>query len=93
MLSRLLRLPWPPIDVLLVKTSHCPLCDKAHRYLLRSRRRLGLRIRVTDITGQEELLQRYGEEVPVVFINGKKRFMGRIDPVLLLRTVDAERSS
>ena len=91
LLSRLLRRPWPLVDVHVVKTSDCCLCDEALEVLTRWRHPLGLRIRITDITGHPELLQSYGEEVPVVFIADKKRFWGRVDPILLRRAVEGAR--
>jgi hypothetical protein len=90
-LDRLLRRPWPPVDVLVVKTSTCCLCDTALALLERHGRRLGLRIRIADISGHARLLAAYGQEIPVVFIAGRKRFFGRVDPVLLAREVDGAR--
>lgn len=75
------------------KTKGCPLCRRAIAILKEHRRSLGLRIRVRDITHDEELLERHRIEIPVVFVAGKKRFMGRVDPALLRRAVEAFRNS
>jgi hypothetical protein len=40
-----------------------------------------------DIDGQAELVAEYGERVPVVLIDGKERFWGRINGVLLERAL------
>ncbi len=45
----------------------------------------GLTIEAIDIDHDPELQARYNECVPVVFLDGKERFRGRIDGVLLRR--------
>jgi hypothetical protein len=91
LLVRLLKRPWPLVDVLVVKTRTCPLCDEAWRVLRERRRSLGLNLRAADISNRPSLLEAYGHEVPVVFVAGKRRFFGRVDPVLLAREVSAAR--
>ncbi|MCO6045329.1 glutaredoxin family protein [Aeoliella sp. ICT_H6.2] len=59
----------------------CHLCDDAHQ-LLRSH---GIEPTLTDIDERPELLAKYNTCVPVVVVDGKVRFRGRIDPVLLER--------
>ena len=63
----------------------CPLCDEALALLGRYRRRFRLNIELVDIAGDLELESRHGERIPVVEIDGKERFFGRIDEVLLRR--------
>jgi hypothetical protein len=38
-----------------------------------------------DVDDDPELASQYGESVPVVTVNGKIRFRGRVNPVLLER--------
>ncbi|QDU56290.1 glutaredoxin family protein [Aeoliella mucimassa] len=59
----------------------CHLCDDADR-LLRS---CGLDPVLIDIDQRPELLSKYTNCVPVVVIDGKVRFRGRIDRRLLER--------
>lgn len=80
------------MDVLLLKTRTCPLCDEALAILTSRRRPLGVDLRTEDITDRQELVAAYGREVPVVFVAGRKRFFGHIDPVLLAREVEAART-
>jgi glutaredoxin len=47
--------------------------------------RHGLSFRTTDIDQDAELRARYNECVPVVVIDGKERFRGRVDALLLRR--------
>lgn len=52
----------------------CHLCDEAHRVLERARRRAQFRLDVVDVDRDEELRRRYGEEVPVIVIDGQEAF-------------------
>jgi len=61
--------------------SGCHLCDQAAAVLDRYR----LRYQAVDIDADDELRARYNECVPVVVIDGKERFRGRIDELLLRR--------
>lgn len=65
----------------------CPLCDKAIAVLRKEAERLPL-IEIVDITDDAELMQQYGQSVPVVEINGRVRFRGAVHPVLLRRLLD-----
>jgi glutaredoxin len=67
----------------------CHLCDVAHEQLTRARRRYGFALRVIDVDGDPELRRRHGERVPVVVVNGRERFWGRFNPVLLERLLAA----
>lgn len=69
------------------------MCDEALEILRSHASRLGLRVRTHDITDDDDLMAAYGTEVPVVFISGRKRFFGRVDPVLLEREVHGARRS
>jgi glutaredoxin len=59
----------------------CHLCDDA-KAMLES---YGLTVESVDIDRDPELVVRYGECVPVVMVDGRERFRGRVDPVLLRR--------
>ena len=62
----------------------CHLCDDA-RELLEAHY---LRPRLVDIDGDQALRERFNDCVPVVEIDGKIRFRGRVDAVLLRRLLD-----
>ena len=78
-----------------VKTTHphvilytrvgCHLCDEAKAELLRLRGQAPFELREVDIDADPELRQRYNEEVPVIFIAGRKAFKYRIDPAEFLK--------
>jgi len=59
----------------------CHLCEQAEALLVRH----GLRPALVDIDADPALRERYHECVPVVEIDGKERFRGRVNEVLLRR--------
>jgi glutaredoxin len=71
------------IEVVLYSRRNCCLCDDAEAILTTA----GLSFEVVDIDADPELRALYNECVPVVAINGKERFRGRIDPLLLHRSL------
>jgi hypothetical protein len=90
-LDRLRGRPWPLLDVAVIKKRSCKLCDVALEILERHARPLGLAVRSVDVTDDPERLGAFGDRIPVVFIEGRERFFGRVDPVLLRREVDGLR--
>jgi glutaredoxin len=68
-------------EVVLYSREGCHLCDDAELLLIQH----GLRPTVVDIDGDVDLRERFDTCVPVVEIDGKIRFRGRVNPVLLRR--------
>lgn len=65
----------------------CHLCDDALQILQQH----GLAVEVVDIDQDADLLAQYNECVPVVHIEGKLRFRGRVDVRLLRRILAHEK--
>lgn len=59
----------------------CHLCDDAKVLLERH----GLTVESVNIDDDPQLVERFDTCVPVVFIDGKQRFRGRVNEVLLRR--------
>lgn len=59
----------------------CHLCEEAEALIVR----YGLRPALVDIDADPAIRERYNECVPVVEIDGKERFRGRVNEVLLKR--------
>lgn len=79
------------ISVVLYTRRGCHLCDDVKLVLAQ----FGLVPREVDIDDQPdaELKKRYDHWVPVVEINGKERFRGGVDPTLLRRILQSERTT
>ena len=82
-------------EVVLYTRAGCHLCDEAKEQIRQVQALLSqgfggqaqapFAFREVDIDLDPDLLKRYNEEVPVVFINGKKAFKYRVDPRQLLK--------
>lgn len=68
----------------------CHLCDEAKTLLLALQAIQPFALREIDIADHADLLSRYGESIPVVFINGRKAFKYRIDPAQCVRRLRRE---
>ena len=65
----------------------CHLCDEAKEVIERVRRRFDFSLRVVNIETDPELEKKYGEQIPVVLINGNKAFKYRVDEAEFERKV------
>ena len=74
------------LNVVLYTRHGCHLCDDALALLLHHH----LQPQIVDIDGDPALRERFNECVPVVEINGKVRFRGRVNEVLLGRILAME---
>ncbi len=76
-------------DVVLYTRVGCHLCDDAGAVLARH----GLDVRTIDVDSDPQLQARYNECVPVVVIDGRERFRGRVDELLLRRLLAQRREA
>jgi hypothetical protein len=76
-------------DVCLYTRQGCHLCEQAWVQLEEARRRYQFTLRQEDVDNNSQLQREYGECVPVVVVNGRVRFRGVINPVLLKRLFQA----
>ncbi len=58
----------------------CHLCDDARAVVARVCTELGEEYVEVDITGDPELVRRFGEEIPVTFVDGRQHDFWRVDP-------------
>ena len=71
-------------DVVVYTREGCHLCDDAISLLMR----YGFEPSIVDIDADPMLCEKFTTCVPVVSFDGKVRFRGRINEVLLARIVD-----
>ena len=57
----------------------CHLCDEAKEVIERVRRRVAFDLKVVNIETDQDLEKQYGDQIPVVFVNGVKVFKYRVD--------------
>ena len=70
-------------SALLYTRPDCPLCDEAEEIL----NTYGYSVQSIDITLDQDLLEKFELCIPVVEIDGKIRFRGKINETLLLRLI------
>ena len=70
-----------PHQVLLFTRTGCHLCDDAEAILIRH----GLSPQTIDVDQSPDLREKYDTCVPVVVIDGKERFRGQVNEILLKR--------
>src|SRR5438552_304967 len=78
------------LHIVMYTRQGCHLCEGAWERLQIEQRRHGFSLRAVDVDTDPELVALHGNEVPVVTINGRVRFRGVINPVLLTRLLIAE---
>ncbi|MFP5235777.1 MAG: glutaredoxin family protein [Acidobacteriota bacterium] len=74
-------------EVIVYSRKGCHLCDVVKETLAQAGGDAEFEWREVDIDGDPELRQRYNEEVPVVFIDGRKAFKYRMDRQQFLRAL------
>jgi len=75
----------PDLRVLMYTRNGCCLCDEAWELLKQSQTRFGFTLEAKNVDDSADLVREFGACVPVVTINGRVRFRGRVNEVLLRR--------
>ncbi len=76
-------------EVIVYSRKQCHLCDDVKESLRRLERRAEFSWREIDIDDDPELQRLYNEEVPVVFIDGRKAFKYHLDEQEFLKKLEA----
>jgi hypothetical protein len=63
----------------------CCLCDQALAVVQDARREADFALELVDIDGDDQLVARYGDKVPVVTVDGRMHAKYRVDRAALLR--------
>jgi glutaredoxin len=72
-------------QVLMYTRAGCHLCEQAWALLQDAQKRHCFHLQSVDVDSDPDLVAAHGDCVPVVVIDGKVRFRGRVNPVLLRR--------
>jgi glutaredoxin len=80
------------IAVTLYSRPGCHLCDEMKALVTKVARRIQMSIAEIDITTDPALERQYGEEIPVLMIDGSKAAKYRIDEQTLLRILAGRRT-
>ena len=79
---------WLPMTKLtLYRKPDCSLCDDARTVIDRVQSELSFELEEVDITSDPALVERYGERIPVVLLNGVPEFELGVDEHELRRKI------
>ena len=79
----------PPHQVIMYSRKGCHLCEVMKETLSKLERRGGFTWSEVDVDSDEALRRQFTDEVPVVFIDGKKAFKYRMTERDFLRRLEA----
>ena len=68
-----------PLDVTLYKRAGCPLCEEAKEQMAPLLREYGASLREVEVDADPVLLERYTNDVPVIFLGSRKVAKHRLD--------------
>ncbi len=74
-------------QVVLYGSPDCHLCETARAKLERVRRAIPFELREVDVRTNPELIRRYGDQIPVVAIDGRDALVTKITEFRLLRAL------
>src|SRR5436309_15747927 len=72
-------------EVIVYSRKGCHLCEIVKEKLSKLERRGGFRWREVDVETDDQLKRQFTDEVPVVFIDGRKAFKYRLDEQQFLK--------
>ena len=72
-------------EVIVYSRKGCHLCEIVKESLVKLHKRGGFQWREVDVDSDVELRRQYNDQVPVVFINGRKVFKYHMDEQEFLR--------
>jgi glutaredoxin len=81
------------VEVRIMSAAGCHLCDEAYAVLERAREELGFELVRVDIGGDPALEAEYREQIPVVYVAGRRTFTYFVDPAELRDRVAAATSA
>ncbi len=77
-----------PREITMYTREGCHLCDEAKAAMTPLLSEFGAKLREVDIDEDPVLLERYNDDVPVIFLGGLLFAQHRIDPVLLRQRLE-----
>ncbi len=77
-------------EITLYTRKDCCLCDEMKEVVRRLAGRFPMNVIEVDVDSSAELRRRYGDEVPVLFINGRKAFKVRVTEAELKKRLRKE---
>ena len=86
-----MQLCMSPVALTLYSRPGCHLCEEMKEIVAPIAHELGCTVNEVDISEDPDLEARYGVEIPVLLVNGRKAFKYRLTARELRRRLEAER--
>lgn len=81
-----------PLEVTLYTRPGCHLCEEAKTVIQPLLWEFGATLREVNIEGDQGLTERYGQDIPVIFIGGQKAAKHRVNAEQFRRQLQEARS-
>jgi len=81
------------LTLILYSRPECCLCEEMKAVLAQVRQGIPFALEEIDISADPELEARFGQEIPVLFVNGRKAFKYRLTAGELRRKLERENSA
>ena len=76
-------------QLLLYSRRECCLCEEMKEVIFRVAKKMPLLLQEIDVDSSAQWVEEFGDEVPVLFINGRKAFKYRVTPKELEKKLSA----
>ena len=76
-------------QLLLYSRRECCLCEEMKEVIFRVAKKMPLVLQEIDVDSSAQWVEEFGDEVPVLFINGRKAFKYRVTPKELEKKLSA----
>jgi predicted DCC family thiol-disulfide oxidoreductase YuxK len=84
----MIRMLMRVVEIVLYSKPGCHLCDVAKKIILACRQKRQFALRVVDVSQDALLMERYGNDIPVVTLNGREIARHLLRHDALLQAVD-----
>lgn len=80
-----------PVQITVYRREQCDLCEEAIETIesVAGEASIPVDIEEVDVDSDPDLRERYGERIPVVYVEGTREFDLRVDPTILLSVLRA----
>lgn len=78
------------LEIALYTKADCSLCDEAKAVIQEVQRHLPFSYREIDITTDAAIYEQYREQIPTIFVNGRKAFKFRVTADALIARLRRE---
>jgi glutaredoxin len=76
-------------EIIVYSKPACCLCERVKKQLLRLQRQYQFTLREVNILEDSAAYEMFKDEIPVIFVDGKKAFKYRLDEKRFVRTLES----